>query len=277
MFTHALVGEGTGILVIRRSPTSTVFSQQIVNAVPQLANLNLAIPFWFHCPQHAGGAVPHLPRSSIESLRLLSYRLEEFVLSASHTGLRQFFSPFDRDDFDPASDSFQPWPALRHLRVTGSFVYADHMSQTQQDCFNEGHLACVGRAARFMPKLESLWIHNQHRDAGEPYGELRFTFHTEPYGPKGDKPQGFCLSVENHMPSLTVVAIWRESLMLAQREALAVEVHLGPVYDMDEMYDAEGPPAEKNWESWDTLMSHPREEEAQKQMEVDSDGMNAEA
>jgi hypothetical protein len=128
-----------------------------------------------------------------------------------------------------------------------------------------------------MPKLEYMWIHNQDLSDRHPYGELRFTFHARPYGPKGDKSQGFCLSVENHVPSSTVVEIWRDSLMHAQHEFLAVEVHRGPVYDMDEMYNAQGPPSEENWESWEESMNRLSVEGMLEQIEVKSDGETAEA
>lgn len=265
------------VSVIHRSQISTVLTQQIISAVPRLTDLQISALFWLHCPRHVSGAIPHLPRSSVESLRQLSYRLQELSLTPTDTCLRQFFSPFDRDDFDATSESIQSWPALRHLTLNGTFVYADGIAKTEQDQFNEGHLTCVGRATRFMPKLEYIWIHNQNHGEGEPYGELRFTFHTRPYGPKRDKSQGFCLSVENHMPSSTVVEIWRESLKHAQRETLAVEVHRGRVYDMNEMYDSQGPPPEEEWESWETSMSHPSVEVVPESIGMSSDEENAEA
>ncbi|ROW01056.1 hypothetical protein VSDG_02742 [Cytospora chrysosperma] len=65
--------------------------------------------------------------------------------------------------------------------------------------------------------------------------------------------------------------------MHAQRESLAVEVHRGPVYDMDEMYEAEGPPSEEDWESWEMSMSRLSVEGMLEQTEASSDGETAEA
>lgn len=45
--------------------------------------------------------------------------------------------------------------------------------------------------------------------------------------------------------------------MHAQREPLAVEVHVGQVSDMDELYDAETPPLEENWEIWEYYFPRP--------------------
>lgn len=264
------------------TPCIERFTRELVNAVPRLEKLKVGVPSRCYWSQHTSSATPDLPISSIESLRWLSYRLEELKLDSRHTQLRQFFDPFDLDDFNPVSDSIQSWPALRHLEIIGRFLYADNISRTQQDSLNEGHLICVGRATRFMPKLEYMWIHNQNLTGGylgppRPYGQLRFTFHAGPYGPKVDKSQGLCLSVENHMPSSTVVEIWKDSLMHAQRESLAVEVHRGPVYDMDEMYEAEGPPSEEDWESWEMSMSRLSVEGMLEQTEASSDGETAEA
>lgn len=184
-----------------------------------------------------------LPGQIVSCIRHLSYRLKVLVLD-DHIDLSLFFKDFHDEDGDGRLATHSSWPDLEALRLRGpEMTRKNLMPEPQNDWF----LQVLGRAARYMPKLQNLVVdvisQQPYKNPGNT--QMFIVFSPESYLGLCKGSADFCLSVLGHTPSPSAVSVWKEAVWHTKLVQPAIE--FSPADYLDE-HGALVSPERQVWE-----------------------------